>query len=120
MVSKWPMPRLALHPSRAIAELLRTRRQEFGLTLRDVQQRSAAAGVPIPFTTLAKVEQGKVDPGLKRLYRLLNLYHLPLQMVGDLLELEETSNALPRERDPEVLYREGVRHWKAGDVRKAL
>ena len=120
MVSIARMPRLALHPSRAVADLLRTRRQELDLTLRDVQVQAAAAGDQIPFTTLAKVEQGKVDPGLKRLYRLLNLYHLPIQMVGDLLELEETANALPRERNPEILYREGVRLWKEGSIRPAL
>src|SRR5437867_9602215 len=114
------MSRLALQQSRDIAELLRTRRQELDLTLRDVEKKSTAAGSPIPFTTLAKVEQGKVDPGLKRLHRLLNLYHLPLQMIGDLLDLEEMADVLPAERDPDALYREGLKEWKGGNTRKAL
>jgi len=115
------MSRIALHPSRAIADLLRTRREELSLTLRDVEKKSAeGGGCPIPFTTLAKVEKAKVDPGLKRLYRLLNLYHLPLQMVGDLLDLEELADILPADRNPETLYKEGVKEWKGGDIRKGL
>src|SRR2546425_2255438 len=114
------MSRVALHPSRAVADLLQRRRQELSLTLRDVARKSSEDGCPIPFTTLAKVEKGKVDPGLKRLYRLLNLYHLPLQMIGDLLELEELGEVLPVEKNPEVLYREGLKEWKGGDIRKGL
>src|SRR5262245_11321373 len=39
-----PMPRLALSPSAAMAELLRNRRMQLGLTLREVQEQTGATG----------------------------------------------------------------------------
>lgn len=114
------MGRLALEPSRAIAQMLKHRRQELGLTLRDVQEQTEALGRPIPFTTLAKVEQGRVDPGVKRLHVLLNLYNLPVQLADDLLDLEEFSAPAPPATAPSALYEEGVKHWKAGDLRRGI
>ena len=114
------MSRLAIHPSRALADLLRDRRRELTLTLREVQERSAQAGDPIPFATLAKVERGEVDPGVRRLHLLLKLYHLPLQLAGDLLDIEDMVGEVPVGGDPETLYGQGVRYWKRGDMRRGL
>ena len=114
------MPRIAIHPSRAIADLVRERRRELKLTLREVQERTVQAGHPIPFTSLAKVEKGEVDPGVRRLHLLLKLYHLPLQLAGDLLDLEDMTEVRPAETAPDVLYQEGVAFWKRGDMRRGL
>lgn len=114
------MARVSLVPSRALADLLRQRRLELGLTLRQVQQETEALGRPIPFTTLARVEQGRVDPGVKRLHFLLRLYHLPVELAADLLDLEEFAGQVPKDAASATLYEEGVKAWKEGDLRKAL
>ena len=114
------MPRLALRPSNAMADLLRRRRVQLGLTLREVQEQTAATGKAIPFTTLAKVEQGRVDPGVMRLHQLLRLYNVPVQMAAELLDLEQWSDEHVRQLEPDVLQAEGLTHWKKGDLKRAL
>jgi tetratricopeptide (TPR) repeat protein len=114
------MPRLALRPSSAMADLLRRRRIQLGLTLREVQEQTGETGKAIPFTTLAKVEQGRVDPGVMRLHQLLRLYNVPVQMAAELLDLEHWSDEHVRQLEPEVLKAEGLTHWKKGDLKKAL
>ena len=114
------MGKVAIHPSAAVAELLRRRREELGLSLRDVEARSAAAGERVHFATLARVEQGKAEPGTRRLWRLFKLYDLPIQLAADLLELEESADGEALTGSFEELGREGAQHWKAGNLRKAL
>lgn len=111
---------VALKTSQAVAELLRAKRHELGLTLRQVEKRTAEAGELIPFPTLARVEQGKVDPGVRRLHILLKLYQVPLPLVSDLVELEDFAGKLPKSQDPKKLYEEGVTLWKAGDTSKGI
>jgi len=77
-------------------------------------------GNPIPFSTLGRIEQGQLDPGMRRLQRLLRLYHLPIQAAGDLLDLDDLLDELPSERDPTKLYKEGLAAWQKGDLRKAI
>jgi len=112
--------REAIPPSREIAKLLRRRRQDLGLSLREVQEQTAEMGRPIPFSTLAKIEQGKVEPGVKRLHQLFALYNLPLQIASNLLDLEDMIVDLPPAEDLEALYRQGLEEWKRGDFRKAM
>ncbi len=114
------MPRVALKPSRAVAELLRTKRQELGLTLREVEKKTAEAGELIPFPSLARVEQGRADPGVKRLHLLLRLYQVPSQLVSDVVELEDLAGILPTSRDAKRLYDEGLRHWKRGEQGRGI
>lgn len=114
------MPSRPLEISPAVSNLLRHRRKALGLTLRGVQELATASGHPIPYSTLAKVEQGLFDPGVKRLQQLLRLYHVPLQAVGDLLDLEDLADTAPEERDPKRLYALAQSAWKAGSVRAAL
>jgi len=107
-------------PSRALARLLRSRRQELGLTLREIEERAAAEGNPIPFSTLSKIEQGKAEPGLRRLVLLLRLYNLPVELAGELLEIEELAGDDPVEEDPQALYRKGLEAVRRGDHRSGL
>src|SRR6185295_18502450 len=83
-----PMPSKAIGASPAVARFLKETRETLGLTLRGVAAMSAEVGNPIPHSTLARIERGKLDPGVLRLQQLLRLYNLPTQAAGDLLDLE--------------------------------
>ncbi len=108
----------AVPPSAAVARLLRTRREDLGLSLRDIEARAAALGDPISFTIIAKVERGIVDPGFRRLNALLRIYDIPVEVASELADLEQFAGALPPE--PTVGYEEAIEQWKAGDLRKGL
>lgn len=114
------MARVALKPSRAVADLLRSKREQLGLSLRQIEKKTEEAGEIIPFPTLAKVEQGRVDPGVRRLQLLLRIYRVPFQLVSDLVELENFAGKLPRASSAKELFDEGIALWKAGDGRKAV
>ena len=114
------MPRVAVKPSRAVSELLRTRREELGLTLREVEKKTAEAGELIPFPSLARVEQGRADPGVRRLHLLLRLYQVPPQLVSDVVELEDLAGELPRTQDARRLYDDGLDHWRRGELGKGI
>ena len=114
------MPRLAIRPSRAIAELLRSRRRDLGLTLREVERRAKSDGTPIPFTTLGKIETGSVDPGLTRLQVLLRLYGLPINAAGDLLDMEAIAGSVAATGDFRTLRDRGNDAWQRGDLPTAM
>ncbi|HEX4826368.1 MAG TPA: helix-turn-helix domain-containing protein [Candidatus Polarisedimenticolaceae bacterium] len=114
------MPSNRLPTSVAVGTFLKDQRKRLGYTLRDVEELSASSGQLIPFSTLARIEQGKLDPGLPRLQHLLRVYHVPTQAAGDLLDLEEFAGELPKEIDPDRLYELGRSAWQRGDAREAL
>ena len=110
----------AVKPSIAVSKLLRERRAEHKLTLRAVSDRLAERGERIPVSTLARIEQGKLDPGVRRLHMLLELYRVPPHLVADLVELELIAEVPPVEGDLETLYANGVAAWKRGDFPTGL
>ena len=114
------MPSKALPISPAVAQLLRDRRESLGLTLRRVEELSATLGSPIPHSTLARIELGRFDPGVRRLGQLLSLYQLPIQAAGDVLEVEALSGATPMERDPAKLKNRALEAWRQGKIAEAL
>ena len=114
------MPSKAVSTSLAIAQLLRERRETLGLTLRAVAALSGEHGNPIPHSTLARIEGAQLDPGARRLQRLLRLYDLPAQVAGDLLDIEELAGAIPMERDPAKLRERAIAAWRAGRVSEAI
>ena len=114
------MPRIAIRPSQDLARLLRERRAELNLTLRQAEERTRTFGKVIPFTTLSKVEQGRVDPGVVRFQQLLEIYDLPQQAALDLVALETMRGPLPRGADAEALYETAVRLRREGDSAQAL
>jgi tetratricopeptide (TPR) repeat protein len=115
------MPRTLKTSSPAVASLLARCRQQLGLSLREVHQRTARAGTPIPSATLHRIEQGRLDPGLKRLHHLLSVYGVRFSMLEDLLDLEELSEWAPApDQDLEALFRSGIEHFERGEVRSAL
>jgi transcriptional regulator with XRE-family HTH domain len=114
------MPRVAIRPSRDLAELLRRRRKELKITLREAEERSRAFGNVIPFSTLGKVEQGRVDPGVIRFQQLLDIYDIPKELALDVVALETLRGEAPDGREPEALYEDAVRFWNAGQTGKAL
>ncbi len=114
------MARVAIRPSPAVADFLRARRKRLGWTLRDVDRRASQAGSPIPFTTLGKIESGAVDPGLRRLHALLQLYGLPIQAAGDLLEMESLATGLPEEKSAKQLREIAHKAWQEGKTDLAV
>jgi tetratricopeptide (TPR) repeat protein len=114
------MGRAALRPSNVIASLLRSRREELGLSLRDVEERCSQGGERIHFATLARVEQGKVEIGINRLHKLFKVYDLPLALAQDLLELEGLKGATPAPMPLESLGVKGVEYWKSGDLKRGI
>ncbi len=114
------VPSKAITPSPAIARMLRERRQTLQLTLRGVAALSAESGNPIPHSTLARIERGELDPGVRRLQQLLRLYELPAQAAGDLLDLEALASAVPFEPDPSKLKDLAFRAWHEGRIGDAL
>lgn len=90
------------------------------LTLREVEDRSRVFGVPIPFTTLGKIERGIVDPGMPRLNSLCRVYGISLQIAGDVLDLEKGVPIDADERSAAVLLDEAADAWKHGDIRNAM
>jgi tetratricopeptide (TPR) repeat protein len=103
-----------------MARLLRERRRELGLTLREVQKLTQESGKPIPHSTLARIESGRLDPGVRRLQQLLRLYRLPAQAAGDLLDLESIAGAVPFERDPIKLRDQAIDAWQKGRIPEAM
>lgn len=114
------MGRLALQPSTAIAQLFREERKRRGWTLRDVENRTRSLGRPIPFATLAKVEQGRVDPGVRRFHTLLRVYDLPLALAQEALDLEEFAGELAVDGSTASLKEDAVQSWKSGDLRRGF
>jgi tetratricopeptide (TPR) repeat protein len=114
------MPSKPLPISPAIAQLLRDRRQSLGLTLRRVEELTAESGDAIPHSTLARIELGRFDPGVRRLRQLLDLYQLPIQAAGDVLDLEALAAPTPFERDPAKLRDRALDAWRKGNVAEAL
>jgi tetratricopeptide (TPR) repeat protein len=114
------MPAKAIALSQSVGELLRNRRRRLGYTLRQVEQLTSDRGNLIPFSTLARIEQGRLDPGLKRLHALLQLYGLPIQAAGDLLDMESIAGTVEVEGDLAALRDEGTKAWQRGDLPAAL
>jgi transcriptional regulator with XRE-family HTH domain len=117
-ISTMPAKAIALSPS--VGELLRNRRRRLGYTLRQVEQLTSDRGNLIPFSTLARIEQGRLDPGLKRLHALLQLYGLPIQAAGDLLDMESIAGTVEVEGDLATLRDRGTDAWQRGDLPTAL
>jgi len=114
------MPAKHVPTSLAVARFLKEQRTRLGYTLRDVEEMSTKSGNIIPFSTLARIEQGVFDPGLPRLQQLLQVYQVPMQAAGDLLDLEQMAGELPAEKDPKRLYKRAHKAALEGDSRAAL
>jgi len=107
-------------PSRAVGDLLRSRRRALGLTLDQVSKKLVEDGHPVPVSSLSLIEKGRSDPGVFRLHQLLRLYEVPAYLVANLIEMEELSGEVPKSTDPDTLRRHGLDHWKNGDIGRAL
>jgi tetratricopeptide (TPR) repeat protein len=69
---------------------------------------------------LARIEAGRFDPGVRRLRQLLDLYQLPMQAAGEVLDLEALSGPTPIERNPETLRDRALDAWRGGRIAEAL
>lgn len=114
------MPKGSVRPSSAVSGLLRDRRKGLKLTVAEVTRRLAATGTPIPHSTLIRIEQGKLDPGVRRLHHLLRLYEIPAELVADFVDLESMASREAIEGDDEALYEKATALWRAGDLQRGL
>src|SRR5262249_23300035 len=73
----------------------------------------------IPASTLVRVEQGRLDPGVRRLSALLRVYGLDPEYVSDLVELESLAVPVPT-GDLRAIIDRGVASWRDGNVPQAL
>ena len=90
------------------------------MTLREVAERLQEQGERLPASTLVRVEQGRLDPGVRRLHLLLRLYRIPPHLVADLVDLEEHAVEEPQGLDLAALHREAVDHLRQGNTAQAL
>jgi tetratricopeptide (TPR) repeat protein len=100
--------------------LLRDRRKGLKLSVAEVTRRLAASGTPIPHSTLIRIEQGKLDPGVRRLHQLLRVYEIPAELVADFVDLENMASKETIEGDDETLYARATALWRAGDLQRGL
>ncbi len=114
------MPKGSVFPSHAVSHLLRDRRKGLKLTVAEVTRRLAASGTPIPPSTLVRIEQGKLDPGVRRLHQLLRLYEIPAELVADFVDLENMASEETIEGDVETLYERATALWRSGDLQRGL
>ena len=114
------MPKGSVFPSPAVSRLLRDRRKGLNLTVAEVTRRLAASGTPIPHSTLVRIEQGKLDPGVRRLHQLLRLYEIPAELVADFVDLESMASKESIEGTDETLYEKATSLWRSGDLQRGL
>lgn len=89
--------------------------------MREVSERlQTEEGERLPTSTLVRIEQGKLDPGVRRLHLLLRLYDLPAHLVADVVQMEQLAAEEPAGKDLESLYLEGVECLKRGDIYQGL
>ena len=117
------MGSVAIKPSVAVGRLLRQKRLELKLSLQTAAERLEARGHRIPPSTLGRIEQGRLDPGVRRLYLLLDLYRIPPHLVSDLVEVETMAGTPPLiapGQDLQALHDQGLQHWRDGNVAEGL
>lgn len=90
------------------------------LSLAEVSRRLAATGSPIPHSTLVRIEQGKLDPGVRRLHQLLRLYDIPPNLVADFVDLENMASKETIAGDDASLYETAIAYWRAGELQRGL
>ena len=72
-------------PPEGLGDLLRRARVGRRLSLRQVSNEIEKRGEWLPPSTLSRIERGKLDPSVRRLFLLLDLYHLEAMEVADLV-----------------------------------
>lgn len=117
------MGRLPVKASVAVGRLLHRRRRELGWSLQETSDRLFEdKNHRIPPSTLAKIERGRLDPGVRRLHYLLSLLGIPSPLIADLVEIENLTEGVEVDASVplETLYKEGTKHWKSGNVAKGM
>ena len=103
-----------LRPCTQVAHLLRFHRQSNNLTLREVSESMAEMGEPLPISTLARIEQGKLDPGTRRLHLLMRFFDIPAELVTELVSLEVEQAEVPSGKTAKWLREKAKDHFEKG------
>jgi len=110
----------AVKPSQEVAKLLRKERLGQKLTLREVAERLMKEGERLPESTLTRIEQGKLDPGVRRLHYLMRAYSISPGLVAERLAMEALAGRAPKPGQPKKMLERGVAAWRAGDTATAV
>ena len=73
-----------------LGTLLRDRRQQRGLSLRDASRELRSYGLEVPASTLSRVERGILEPRPPCLFALLDIYDLAPERVAQLYRRPRT------------------------------
>ncbi|ANM30649.1 hypothetical protein ABI59_15300 [Acidobacteria bacterium Mor1] len=114
------MAQAALRPSKNLGWLLRALRKARGWTLREVSERVAARGEPLPQSTLVQIEQGKLEPGVRRFQMLMRLFDASPEIAAHLVDCEVRGVLLPESSEVigmgfEAACEQVNDTWKAGE-----
>ncbi|MBI4161628.1 MAG: helix-turn-helix transcriptional regulator [Acidobacteria bacterium] len=98
---------------------LRRLRENYGYTLRRVEQRSQAVGECIDNSQLSRFEKGKACPSFEKLRVLARVFNIPVQNFSDMLDLEVYDQYKPEGTNYDHLMEEGARDFDLGNFGKA-
>src|SRR5262245_30503250 len=118
MGARMPSP-IKKKRSTHVARLLAARRADMGLTLDEVCRKADARGARLLIPTLWRIERGHLDPGVRRLNVLLDIYGIEPDLAAELASLETAVEDLPV-GDLSTLHREARRAWEAGDAPRTM
>ena len=102
-----------------VARLLAARRADLRMTLEDVCRKATQRGTPLHIPTLWRIEKGRLDPGVRRLNVLLDIYGIAPDLASELASLDSIVEDLPT-GDLFALHQEAKRAWEHGDVSRTL
>ena len=102
-----------------VARLLAARRADLGMTLDEVCRKATERGTPMHIPTLWRIERGRLDPGVRRLNVLLDIYGIAPDLASELASLDSMVEDLPT-GDLFALHQEAKRAWEHGDVSRTL
>ena len=102
-----------------IGSYIRRLRENYGYTLRRVEQRSQAIGDCIDNSQLSRFEKGKSFPSFEKLRILAKVFNIPVQNFSDMLDLEVFDQFKPSGTDFNELMETGSREFEAGNFGRA-
>ncbi|MEE8111276.1 MAG: helix-turn-helix transcriptional regulator [Acidobacteriota bacterium] len=102
-----------------LGNYLRRLRQNYGYTLRRVEERSQAIGECIDNSQLSRFEKGKSSPSFEKLRILAKVFNVSVQNFSDMLDLEVYDSHKPTGTNYQELMEQGAAEFESGNFGKA-
>jgi transcriptional regulator with XRE-family HTH domain len=102
-----------------LGNYIRRLRENYGYTLRRVEQRSQAIGECIDNSQLSRFEKGKSCPSFEKLRILAKVFNIPVQNFSDMLDLEIYDQYKPEGTNYDQLMDLGSLEFEQGNFGKA-